>query len=439
MYDVVKFIQKQKIRVLAVPTAWIQTDYIMWPEQLPEDAVDRMRVQGAPCNGPARPIPMIMKGRFALFQQAEATAKELAKRHASDEDYAPGELAGADFNNGWRENSVIQPQPASHQQQPTSQQQQPSTQQQLPIQIEQQGTDRPHWAPMTVIGPSTIQQQPEPVGFLDADRYCANGPTVKVENFEEYLSGNSAVLTYAAFKSEMDSFKNELNTFIQKTVETCFHSNFARFTPLLEQRNKADQNDKPGDTLPLGTPYTATTPVEKRRPIRNEEELDEWNAELADEELCRQYLQYFSKIIQPNKHAGKGDNACYIIVDCLFTREFWNQFTWTGINRGMKKSSRGFREFGNVTRLLLNIVRLGDPSYNAERLENFCKTRLFRYSRARSVSQKLRKSACRPARALKSLKKAQNAALIMDVDFEVTKTEIGLDNTTDNDGSGLDL
>lgn len=92
-----------------------------------------------------------------------------------------------------------------------------------------------------------------------------------------------------------------------------------------------------------------------------------------------------------------GDNAAYIVVDCLFTRPFWNLFTWTGINRG-NKSKRGFREFGNVTQLIVNIVRAGDPFYTLQKFESFCKTRLFRYSKSRSMKPQLRKSSCRPGR-----------------------------------------
>lgn len=108
-------------------------------------------------------------------------------------------------------------------------------------------------------------------------------------------------------------------------------------------------------------------------------------------------IKYFTKIIPPTTYYEKGDSACYLIVDCLFTRSFWNNFTWTGINRG-NKSKRGFREFANVFQLLLAIVRVGDPTYTNIKLESFCKNRLFRYSKARSSSKQLRKSTCRNTR-----------------------------------------
>lgn len=108
-------------------------------------------------------------------------------------------------------------------------------------------------------------------------------------------------------------------------------------------------------------------------------------------------VKYFTKIIPPAAYYEKGDSACYLIVDCLFTRTFWNSFTWTGINRG-NKSKRGFREFANVLQLLLAIVSVGDPTYSSLKLESFCKNRLFRYSKARSTSKQLRKSTCRKSR-----------------------------------------
>lgn len=91
-------------------------------------------------------------------------------------------------------------------------------------------------------------------------------------------------------------------------------------------------------------------------------------------------------------------------MDCLFSRDFWTRFTWTGISRG-QKSKRGFREFGNVLQLLVKLVCIGDPSYSTQKLETFCRNRLFRYSKSRSTNKQLRKSACRPTRKQKSSKR----------------------------------
>lgn len=139
-------------------------------------------------------------------------------------------------------------------------------------------------------------------------------------------------------------------------------------------------------------------------------------------------LTYFTRIIPPNSYDNNGDNACYTIVDCLFTRDFWTRFTWTGISRG-QKSKRGFREFGNVLQLLVKLVCIGDPSYTVQKLEDFCRTRLFRYSKTRSTNKQLRKSACRPARKQKrkkvhddqvalNIKEEEPVELIDDVQFD---------------------
>lgn len=130
-------------------------------------------------------------------------------------------------------------------------------------------------------------------------------------------------------------------------------------------------------------------------------------------------MEYFSKIIIPNGYNGKGDNACYTAVDCLFTRNFWTTMTWTGINRG-NKAKKGFREYGNATQLLCNIVQIGDPLYTAKQLEQFCRNRLFRYSKARLISQQLRKSSCRPNRARKAI-----------VNTELHEVDDGIDDNMD--------
>lgn len=126
-------------------------------------------------------------------------------------------------------------------------------------------------------------------------------------------------------------------------------------------------------------------------------------------------LEYFSKIIIPNAHNGKGDDACYTVVDCLFTRDFWTKMTWTGISRG-NKAKKGFREHGNVTQLLRKIVQIGDPLYTAKKLELFCRNRLFRYSKSRAASQQLRKSASRPNRARKTKVKSKPSGGIKEGD-----------------------
>ncbi|XP_065076058.1 uncharacterized protein LOC135699694 [Ochlerotatus camptorhynchus] len=194
-------------------------------------------------------------------------------------------------------------------------------------------------------------------------------------------------MSYEQMKADLKVF---IEATVEKVVETSFQTNFARFAALLEIQRKDDSKKlKPGDS------------VERHSRINTEDELIQWNIKLNNEELCRKYLEYFSKIIIPDAYNDKGDNACYTAVDCLFTREFWTKMTWTGISRS-NKAKRGFREYGNVTQLLCSIVQIGDPSYTANKLEMFCRNRLFRYCKSRSTNRQLRKSACRQRHGHKS-------------------------------------
>lgn len=219
-------------------------------------------------------------------------------------------------------------------------------------------------------------------------------------------------LSYEQMKSDLKEF---IESAVENAVEKCFQTNFARFAALLEIQGKNHATEPP-----------LVDAVERHARISTEEELSDWNIKLNSKELCRKYvstfilkknlsiynffrifqLEYFSKIIIPCAYKEKGDNACYTLVDCLFTREFWTTMTWTGISRG-NKAKRGFREYGNVTQLLSNIVQVGDPSYTARKLEMFCRNRLFRYCKSRSTNRQLRRSACRKRRGYKSTKEKE--------------------------------
>ncbi|XP_062556649.1 uncharacterized protein LOC134221474 [Armigeres subalbatus] len=187
-------------------------------------------------------------------------------------------------------------------------------------------------------------------------------------------------------RNELTSLKGDItdliSTSIRQVVEDCLAKSFPRFAAMVEM-DRRDQSTSHDGKL-----------VEEHKLINVEDELVEFNKLLANKQVFEDYVKYFTKIIPPATYWERGDSACYLIVDCLFTRGFWNSFTWTGINRG-NKSKRGFREFGNVVQLLLAIVNVGDPTYTNTKLETFCKNRLFRYSKARSSSKLLRKSTCR--------------------------------------------
>ncbi|XP_065094933.1 uncharacterized protein LOC135715880 [Ochlerotatus camptorhynchus] len=221
-----------------------------------------------------------------------------------------------------------------------------------------------------------------------------------------------ALIKQNIFDSVNDAMRSYLDIHIENIVERAvtaavdrsFATNFARLAAMTEVLNKTASKD---DTV-----------IELRSPVDTEKHVTDWNAELTNDALQMKYMEFFSRIIVPNSYVEKGDNAFYVIADCLFTRQFWNRFTWTGVNRG-HKSKRGFREFGNVTELLLKLIQIGDPTYTKQQLEKFCKTRLFRHAKTRSANKMLRKSSCRTKRGVKRSKPHHEGAMNGTDDIEL--------------------
>ncbi|XP_053688410.1 uncharacterized protein LOC128737737 [Sabethes cyaneus] len=373
MFTVVQFIYKQKLHVLTVPFSWISGDSLMLPESL-DDFVEKLRVQGNPYNGPTKMVPAIVGEQYETFGEAVNAASSLdpivrnitnsiLMYQEQDKDSQESDI---DMSTGM----ASDPQPIQH--------------------------------------ASLKLEADEPV-FYD------NEPTTEVNTNNRSLEQSDGV-TRAELRKELSYLKEDLRIMIQTAVRTAVEECF--------------QSDKDRLAAPIWRPLKASKravqldmPVETRKPIETEEQLAQWNVELADEFLCEKYYKYFSKIVRPHSCVGEGDNACYTIVDCLFTRSFWNHFTWTGVNRG-EKSKRGFREFGNVTQLLVNIVCIGDPTYTSHKLEKFCKTRLFRYSKARALAKKMRRSACRPGRTRAAEQgKADSDFMISAIHFDGKTTD----------------
>lgn len=83
-------------------------------------------------------------------------------------------------------------------------------------------------------------------------------------------------MSYEQMKADL---KECIETTVEKVVEKCFQTNFARFAALSEIQRKEDSDDpKPRDS------------VERHTPINTEEELKNWNIELNSKELCRKYV-----------------------------------------------------------------------------------------------------------------------------------------------------
>ncbi|XP_055536476.1 uncharacterized protein LOC129725084 [Wyeomyia smithii] len=339
MFTVVQFIHKQRLNILTVPVCWVKGDLLKLPDSF-DDVVEKMRVQGNSYEGPARMIPAIVGQQFTSFGEAEAAAATtvlLSDRILFD-------------------TSVM----------------------------EQDSTDD-----MLFELASNLPPIPDSALKLEmGEAFPFDEEPIEDDMAKESLAEYSAVLTREDLRKELRDLKDDLSslihTAVRTAVEDCFQAKMdSLVTPSKRKAEKVSIKKLEIDM-----------PLETRKPIDTEEELSQWNTELADEHFCEQYLKYFSKIITPNSCVGNGDNACYTIVDFLFTRSFWNLFTWTGVNRG-QKSQRGFREFGNVIQLLVKIVCIGDPTYDPHKLEMFCKTRLFRYSKMRASAKKVRRSACR--------------------------------------------
>ncbi|XP_065075535.1 uncharacterized protein LOC135699262 [Ochlerotatus camptorhynchus] len=263
------------------------------------------------------------------------------------------------------------------------------------------------------------------------DSGAINAPGNMISRDEFKLEIESVKSEMAKLKTEMEQMKydiiDSINTGVRQAVEDCFEKNLPRFVTMLDMTNRVEGP----------TPHVQEgKSVEEHNLINDEKDVMNFNKLLANVDVFNDYVKYFSKIIAPDTYSERGDSACYLIVDCLFTRAFWNNFTWTGINRG-NKSKRGFREFANVLQLLLKIVRVGDPFYTIKKLESFCKDKLFRYSKARSTSKQLRKPTCRQKRDKKANDDENEAEDVNGKDDD--EDSVQTDNaTTDSNEDGSD-
>ncbi|XP_065079418.1 uncharacterized protein LOC135702318 [Ochlerotatus camptorhynchus] len=331
---------------MAVPSGWVKKSFLFW-SKLPNVKIEALRVSGQEYNGPTKKIAVIVYKTFKEHHLAEGAAEELSKREISDVDSKRKRLK------------------------PTKKPK-PVTSKDYNMMV--QGSSPTH----------PVEYDSEPL-YVDQDGVMYFTPSVENANMANLQIAGS--MSYEQMKADLKVF---IEATVEKVVETSFQINFARFAALLEIQRKDDSKKlKPGDS------------VERHSRINTEDELIKWNIKLNNEELCRKYLEYFPKIIIADAYNDKGGNVCYTVVDCLFTREFWTKMTWTGIS-GSNKAKRGFREYGNVTQLLCSIVQIGDPSYTANKLEMFCRNRLFRYCKSRSTNRQLRKSACRQRHGHKS-------------------------------------
>ncbi|XP_062704282.1 uncharacterized protein LOC109425904 [Aedes albopictus] len=306
MFTVVQFIENQKFKVMAVPTKWVNKSFLLWPK-LANAKIENLRLAGQDFEGATKKIPVIVCGRFNDIHLAEKAAEEPSKREVSDIDGKEKRMKPAKKPKATTEkknyNTMIE------------------------------GA-----SPETMVDAGPIYLQGENIVYIQ--------PSDENDIPGMQIAGS---MSYEQMKAELKVFIEET---VDKSIEKAFQTNFARYAALSDIQAKEDTvNTKPDDT------------VERHEPIDNEDELSRWNITLNNKELQRRYLEYFSKIIIPNAYNQRGDNACYTVVDCLFTREFWTKMTWTGISR-RNKSKRGFHEYGNVVQLLGDIVRISGSRDN---------------------------------------------------------------------------
>uniref|UniRef100_A0A0P6IXW0 DUF4806 domain-containing protein n=1 Tax=Aedes aegypti TaxID=7159 RepID=A0A0P6IXW0_AEDAE len=440
---------------MAVPTKWVDKSCLLWP-RASNAKIEQLRISGQTFEGATKKIPAIVCGRFKEISLAEEAVEELSKREVSDVDgkkkrLKPAKKPKASAKKNYNDMIEAQPkvrvinagklQPSV----PTTILRASGESSEAPsktvdstashdmsfpaAEVAQVVTDIRHStsflaAPTqdtmpTVLHLAQENQMEAPMDQTDqwptsSKMIGGTSPTTLVDANQIYFQDENIVYLQPSDENDIsglqiagsmsyEQMKADLKVFIEQTVEksieNAFQNNFARYAALSEIQAKDDS----AKTVPDDS-------VENHAPINDEDELAKWNIKLNNKELQRRYLEYFSKIIIPNAYNQKGNNACYTVVDCLFSREFWTKMTWTGISRS-DKAKRGFREYGNVTQLLGDIVRIGDPSYTAQQLELFCRNRLFRYCKSRSTSRRLRKSACRPKRSSKATATVeQNAA-----------------------------
>ncbi|XP_055543777.1 uncharacterized protein LOC129729292 [Wyeomyia smithii] len=434
MFAVAQFFEKQQLRVLAVPVSWMHDGYLMWPKLPSNDKLEKLRTGGIEFHGSTKKIPAIMGRKYKSLQAAEAAAEDLLKQEVSDIE-AKRNCKHYRIRDRFLE--LKKNEPPRHILQTKDFDTRPMGLAKPTISIQTEQSLDPGGPDVTsaaLLELSDDQPAFQSIFLTDENIIYINPPSNnsgaagELGNPVDSLGEITSVVTslksnitelgsaVTTLRTEVTDMRNEMiqmkldiiegiKTSIRQVVEDCLDKSFPRFATMLHMDCRDESKPQAGNS------------VEEHRHINDKDDLINFNKMLANEHVFEEYIKYFTKIIPPTSYYEKGDSACYIIVDCLFTRPFWNNFTWTGINRG-NKSKRGFREFANVLQLLFAIESIGDPTYTRIKSESFCKNRLFRYSKARSSSKQLRRSTCRRTRVKgdHSNQESIDAAVVDDVE-----------------------
>lgn len=159
-----------------------------------------------------------------------------------------------------------------------------------------------------------------------------------------YISDGNGNVTYADLKKDLQKF---IQSSVDAAVEKSFQSHFTRMTALIEMEGRPKTASEPTEH-----------PVEQHVRISGEVDLHNWNAKLADSELCNQYVSSFYKnvfLCEPvcsitchrycfiNSHflliflgvtSQMGLSILRVLPQLLTNRTCFNFFiTWTKLNK----------------------------------------------------------------------------------------------------------
>ncbi|XP_058116610.1 uncharacterized protein LOC131287658 [Anopheles ziemanni] len=368
MFTIVEFFENQQQRLLAVPASWVRDGFLKWPK-LGNEAAEQLRKSGTAYHGVTKQYTAITHRKFKHLSAAEAVVKEmlrpdnsnvganryLLKRRKTIADNP--EIGGASLESIKTVSSSLHCQKESNSQTQAMQ-----------------------------LNSSDMEDIKNGISCIQSTIH-----KMKQDILEAVHAENTT-----KFEAVFEKFKTDIlisvRAGIEHAVESYFEKNISRFASMASaSTSKATEPQQQNTSIA----------AERHKLINNEKEVARFNMSLSNKELFTDYINYFKRIIPTNTYNGTGDSACYVVADCLFKRQFWTSLTWTGINKG-HKSTKGFREYGNVLQLIFEVVHNGDPSYCKNNLEDFLKTKIFRYSKQRALSKQLRKSTCRPNRSRRS-------------------------------------
>ncbi|CAH0546339.1 unnamed protein product [Brassicogethes aeneus] len=174
-------------------------------------------------------------------------------------------------------------------------------------------------------------------------------------------------------------------------------------------------------TAPL-VPYTnVLSQSNDFEPVNSEEDINFLEEQLKDELYMNALVEKLS-IICGRTGKEHGFNACYTLVDNLFTRHFMTLCSWAGGSRN-EVNKISFKTYKNTIKLFFKIILLADYTFTHENLQQFFKSVLKNATRRNAVAENARtsRSKKRPKKLVYHLKRGERGS---DVDIQLN-TDIG--------------